>query len=283
MAKALKDFIKDLQTKGAIKSADLDTALAASALAEIELPDDFVSGFDAAFLTVDRAKNDPAIVAEIQKASNRSAFAAFDEKVNGFFQFIDPADVDEIKKTEATYEKYDKLKAALKKAKESGKGKLNEDANKILEQKEKEILDIKNAHKLELKSQEEKINTAITNGILKTKILAFKFADAFTPLRESIAELVTNNVRGKFTLSMDKGDLRLLQAVQGSDSLVEAFEGNEKLTVDKLLERELDKFTAKSNGGGEGGNGQSTKRETQVPDVSKMTLDQLRQLDAMRN
>lgn len=278
MAKPLKDFIKELQTKGAIKSADLDTALAASALTDIELPDDFVSGFDASFLTVDRAKNDPAIVAEIQKASNRSAFAAFDEKVNGFFQFIDPADVDEIKKTDATYEKYDKLRAALKKAKEAGKGKINEDANKILEQKSQEIVELKAAHKAELKAQEEKINTAITNGILKTKILSFKFADAFTPLRESIAELITNNVRGKFTLSMDKGDLKLLQAVQGSDSLVEAFEGNEKLTVDKLLERELDKFIAKSNGAGvnEGGAPPPTGGAPKVPDVKTATLEQLR-------
>lgn len=284
MAKPLKDFIKELQTKGAIKSADLETVLSASAMNDIELPDDFVSGFDASFLTIDRAKNDPAIVAEIQKASNRSAFAAFDDKMNGFLQFIDPADADEIKKTDATYEKYDKLKAALKKAKEAGKGKINEDANKIQEQLNQQITELKAAHKAELRTQEEKINTAITNGILKTKILAFKFADAFTPLRESIAELTTNNVRGKFTLSMDKGELKLLQAVPGSDSLVEAFEGNEKLTVDKLLERELSQFIAKSNGNGDGekgANGQSTKKE--APDVSKMTLDQLRQLDAMRN
>src|SRR5687768_16388088 len=123
MAKPLKDFIEELQTKGAIKSADLETVLPASAMNDIELPDDFVSGFDASFLTIDRAKNDPAIVAEIQKASNRSAFAAFDDKMNGFLQFIDPTDADEIKKTDATYEKYDKLKAALKKAKEAGKGK----------------------------------------------------------------------------------------------------------------------------------------------------------------
>lgn len=280
MAKPLKDFFKELQTKGAIKSTDLDTVLSASALNDIELPDDFVTGFESSFLTVDRAKNDPAIVAEIQKASNRSAFAAFDEKVNGFFQFIDPADVEEIKKTDATYEKYDKLKAALKKSKEAGKGKLNEDANKIQEQLNQQIVELKAAHKIDLKAQEEKINTAITNGMLKTKILAFKFADAFTPLRESIAELITNNVRGKFVLSMDKGELKLLQPVPGSDTLVEAYEGNnEKLTVDKLLERELDKFIAKSNGtgGNEGGNQPPAGGAPKVPDLKTATLAQLRQ------
>lgn len=281
MAKKVKDFIKELATKGSIKSADLETALAASALNDIELPDDFVSGFDNAFLTTDRAKNDPAIVAEIQKSSNRSAFAAFDEKLPGFLQFIDPSDADDIRKTEQTYEKYDKLKVALKKAKEAGRGKINEDANKILEQKNQEITEMKAAHKAELKAQEEKINSAITNGILKTKILAFKFADAFTPLRESIAELITNNVRGKFTLSMDKGELKLLQAVNGSDSLVEAFEGNEKLTVDKLLERELDKFIAKSNGTGkEGGSPPPTGGAPKVPDLKTATLAELRAMNA---
>lgn len=280
MAKSIKDFLKELQTKGAIKSADFDTAIAASALNDIELPDDFVSGFDSSFMTADRAKNDPAIVAEIQKSSNRSAFAAFDDKLPGFFPFIDPADADEIKKTEQTYEKYDKLKAALRKAKEAGRSKLNEDANKVLEEKNREITELKASHKLELRTQEEKINTAVTNGILKTKILAHKFGDAFTPMREAIANLVTDTVRSKYTLSMDKGELKLLQPVSGSDSLVEVFENNERLTVDKLLERELSQFVAKSNGKGNEGAPPPTGGAPKVPDLKNATLAELRAMNA---
>lgn len=286
MANKLREFIIGLAKTGGIKSADLETAMAASGLNDIELPDDFVSGFEGAFMTVERAKNDPTIVEAIKKAiskNDRTALDAIDEKIRGFYQFIDKEDADAINKEPKTLERVDMLKVAFKRQQAAGKGKVNEDANRILEEKEAEIKALKKTHSEELTRQKEEINTAIADNTLTTKILAFKFADAFnTPeWRASIAELTKNTVRKEFTLAVDNGELKLL--TKSGDSLVEAFEGNEKLTVDKLLERKLDKFIAKSNGG-EGQNGNGAPKPNggapKVPDLKTATLAELRNLNA---
>lgn len=286
MAKKLTEFINELQKTGGIKSADLETALAASALKDIELPDDFVTGFESAFLTVERAKNDPIIVESVKKTiskADKTVLDNFDERIKNYFQFIDKEDADAINKEPKTFEKWDMLKAALKKQQAAGKGKVNEDANRILEEKENEIKTLKKSHAEELTRQREEINTAIADNTLTTKILSFKFADAFnTPeWRASIAELTKNTVRKEFTLNVDNGELKLL--TKSGDSLVEAFEGNEKLTVDKLLERKLDKFIAKSTGGtDQNGNGAAPPNggTHKAPDLKNATLAELRQMNA---
>lgn len=286
MAKKLREFISELQKTGGIKSTDLETALAASALNDIELPDDFVTGFEGAFLTVDRAKNDPTIVEHVKKAiskADKTVLDNFDERIKNYFQFIDKEDQDAINAEPKTFEKWDKLKVALKKQQAAGKGKVNEDANRILEEKETEIKLLKKTHAEELTRQKEEINTAIADNTLTQKILSFKFADAFNSpeWRSSIAELTKNTVRKEFTLSVDNGELKLL--TRSGDSLVEAFEGNEKLTVDKLLERKLDKFIAKSNGGnGQNGNGAAPPNggAPKVPDLKNATLEQMRTMAA---
>lgn len=286
MAKKITEFLTELQKTGGIKSADLETALAASALKDIELPDDFVTGFESSFMTADRAKNDPTIVEAIKKTlskADKTVLDNFDERIKNYFQFIDKEDQEAINKEPKTFEKWDMLKAALKKQQAAGKGKVNEDANRILEEKENEIKTLKKTHAEELTRQKEEINTAIADNTLTTKILAFKFADAFnTPeWRTSIAELTKNTVRKEFTLSVDNGELKLL--TKSGDSWVEAFEGNEKLTVDKLLERKLDKFIAKSNGAnGQNGNGAALPNggTVKVPDLKNATLDELRKMTA---
>lgn len=286
MAKKIREFITELQKTGGIKSTELETALAASALNDIELPDDFVTGFESSFMTADRAKNDPTIVEHVKKAlskSDKTVLDNFDERIKNYFQFIDKDDQEAINKEPKTFEKWDMLKAALKKQQAAGKGKVNEDANRILEEKENEIKTLKKTHAEELTRQKEEINTAIVDSSLKTKILAFRFADAFaTPdWRTSIAELTLNAIRKEYTLSVENGETKLL--VKSGDSLVEAFEGNEKLTVDKLLERKLDKFIAKSNGAnGQNGNGAALPNggTVKVPDLKNATLDELRKMTA---
>lgn len=286
MGKKIREFLKDIATKGGIKSADLEGALAASGLNDLELPDDYVTGFDAAYMTPERAKNDPNIVAEIVKGSNRSVLNSIDEKIMKMDALIDKEDFDAIKKEERTLERMDMLKAALRKAQQANKGKLNEDANKIQEELNKQIAELKAAHKAELERQKEEINTAITDGVVTQKILAFKFADAFNApeMRNTVANLVKTNIRQKFALQLEKGELKLLTKV--GDSMVEAFEGNEKLTVDKLLDRELEKFIAKSNGNGQQSNGNGATPPTggtlKVPDLNTATLADMRKIAAIQ-
>lgn len=275
-----KDFFKQLAESAGIKNADLDMFLAASEIPE-DLPDSFNSEVQNKYLTRERALNDPNIVAELQKKSNKSAYDTFDQKINDFLPFITDQDlIAKIKAEPQSFQKWDMAKAGIKAAfdgiDEKTKSKVNADANRILEEKSNEIKALQAKHAQELKAQNDKLNDIFVNSTLKGKILAYNFSDQFKPLREALADVVINKVRGGYKVEPDdKGSLKLLQ--QAGDSWVEAFEGNEKLTVDKLLEKETKQFVAVSNGNG---NSKETK-ETFVPeagDLSKMTLAERRKL-----
>lgn len=280
MAKKLKEFLKELAEKGklyATPNAEFEAVAGASAL-DIDLPDSFIGGFESNFLTRERAMNDPSIVGEIQKNSNKNAFNSFDEKMLGFLQFIDAEEAEKIKGTKETYEKYDLLKTALKKAQTSEKGKVNQDANKILEEKTAEIITLKKQHDEEKKRITEEMNNLAANSVLKSRALAFNFAGPFLGLKESIADLTVNNIRQKYTVSLDKGQLKLLTPASEGGSLVEVFEGNEKLTVEKLLEKELKQFIAVSNG-----QPPPEQQKAPIPNgrtVNDMSLTELRQMKA---
>lgn len=272
-----KDFFKQLAASAGIQNADLELFLAASTIPE-DLPDSFNSEVQNKYLTRERALNDANIVAELQKKSNKSAYETFDQKSLDFLPFIaDQELINKIKSETQSFQKWDLIKAGLKSTfdgiEEKTKGKVNQDANKILEEKTKEIKALQDAHKIEKDSLETKLKDTFINSKLKEKALAYNFADPYKPLKESIADLVVGNIKKGYKVALDdKGDIKLF--MPAGDSWVEAFDNNEKVTIDKLLEKETKQFIAVSNG-------QSKEKEkaTYIPEVvdrSKMTLSEIR-------
>lgn len=274
-----KDFFKQLALTAGINNPDLELFLAASTLPD-ELPDSFNAEIQNKYLTRERALNDANIVSELQKKSNKSAYDTFDKKIEDFLPFIQDQElVNKIKAEPQSFQKWDLAKAGIKASldaiQESTKGKVNADANKILEEKSNEIKAIKAQHEAEMKAQNDKLNNIFIDSTLKGKILAYNFADPYKPLKEGIADVVINKLKTGYKVATDeKGTLKLLQ--QAGESWVEAFDGNEKLTVDKAIEKETKQFVAVSNG-----QSKETSKETFVPetgDTAKMTLAEMRRM-----
>jgi hypothetical protein len=274
MAVKLKDFLKGVAEKASIKDADFEAVLAASALNEIELPDTFNNTFNEQFLTRERAKNDPTIVGEIQKAINRTAFTTFDEKANNFLSMLEQEDQDKVKATKETYEKYDLIRAGLKKVLAKTGGKANpEEIKKVEEEWSEKLRQKELEHSASITKFKEEQTNLITDSLIKQKILAHNFGEAFAPLKESIADLTVNKVRGQFKLALDKGQIAVMREVDGT--LREVYEGNDKVTIDKVLEKELKQFIAVSNGGKDGK--KDTPPKAPAKDFNQMTLAEQRQ------
>lgn len=274
-----KDFIKQLALTAGITNADLDMFLAASAIPD-DIPDSFNAEIQNKYLTRERALNDANIVSELQKKSNKSAYDTFDTKIKDFLPFI--ADQELIAKINAepqSFQKWDILKAGLKSTfdgiEEKTKGKVNADANKILEEKSKEIKALQESHAAEMKAQNEKLNDIFINSKLKEGALSFNFADPYKPLKDNIADLVVSDIKKSYKVSLDdKGEIKLF--MPAGESWVEAFDGNEKVTVQKLLEKGTKQFIAVSNGASK-----EVAKDTFIPDAgdaSKMTLAERRRL-----
>ena len=276
MSIKIKDFLKGVAEKANFKDADFDAVMAASGLNDFDLPDTFHNTFSEQFLTRERAKSDPAIVSEIQKAINRTAFTTFDAKSEEFLPMLDQEDRDKVKATKETYEKYDLIKSGLKKVLLKTGGKATAEEIQKVENEWAEKLRAKDTeHTAAIIRFKDEQTTLITDSLLKQKILAHNFGDAFASLKESIADLTVNKVRGQFKVSLSEGQIAIMRDVDGV--LREVYEGNDKLTIDKVLERELKQFIAVSSGGKEK---QKEAAKPSTKDFSQMTLAEQRQFVA---
>lgn len=265
MAIKLKDFLREVAEKGGIRDTDFEAALGASALAEVEISDEFKTKFNASYLTVERAKNDPTIVTEIRKAKSKEIWDNVDQKIDALLDFVDDETKTTIKeKTFETYKKLDLLKegiAAGIKAREGKKQtvdvqKIEEEWNgklkKATEERQAEVAQLKKQHK------ENSLTTA-----LKLKINEYQFGEHFRAIKDVLSNSIIDKLRQEqyngnpivLDLSEDGTQLRVLQNVDGSTR--EIFDNNQnKVTIESLLQKHVDPFVVKSNGNG-GTNGKT--------------------------
>jgi hypothetical protein len=256
----LKDFLLDIAKVGGIKDTDFDAALSASALSEISINDSIKEKFNQAFLTRERALNDPEVVTKIQKQTRAEVFDKVDERLKSLYGFVDDETKTELDKTFETYKRLDMLKDGLEKGIKTKQSKASsEDVRKIEDEWVNKLKNATAAHEKAMKEKDEYYSNEKLNFALRQKIGDFKISDSFASIKEQISESIINKVRNythsgnKTTLELGAdGILHIRQNVDGS--LRDIFtDGNNKLSVDSLLQKELEPFVVKSNGAGANG------------------------------
>lgn len=275
----LSDFLKSTIDPLQIKNNDLEAALQASALREIEIPDEVKDKFDRTYFTKDRALNDEDINRSLQKEARGYVFGSIDQKLMKLFPMLNEEDVAEINNEKNTLVKVDLLNKAIQKIKESGH---NEDAKKAsarareiesqlraeLDKLQKDLVNKDEAFKKERSKIE-------LNYALREKIKSVKLAPEFDSdarKKEFLANSTIDTLTKNFVLEFDetnRSDIKLLKDVDGH--LKEVFEGNTKITLDQLIAKELEPFTQKSNAGAT--QTQNTPAETfKTPSDKPLTL-----------
>jgi len=255
----LTDILNNIFKAIGIEAKDSEMILAASALKEIELPEDFNTKFDAAYYTPDRAK---AEIGAKLKPEHWSHFAADIEK------YVDPiietlpdefkTEASTLEKTNRVYKKIELVNKALGHIKNNGSTddikKVNEKHRQAVEEFHKKIADLEGTvtkQKTEFSNQAEEIKKDFA---LRGKFLSYKFAPEFDADKNSIIDIKLESLRKRgYLVEFDKENPQVMHLRQNKDgAIADVFEGNTKVTLDNLLEKELAAFTLKSNGAGSG-------------------------------
>lgn len=271
----VKDFLREVFEKGNIRDNDLEAALSASGLSEVEIPDTIKDKFNENYLTRDRAENDPNIIEKIGKSKSREIFGNVDSRINSLLQFVDDETKSKIEKSFETYKKLDFLKEGIEegiKKHQAKKG--SEDIRKVEEDWSNKLKDQNQKHEAEKAELLNNFKQTSLKTALKLKIKDFKFGEAYVPLMDVLSNSIIEKVRLErindkpIELEEADGVVHVRQNVDGA--LRDVFDKDQnRVTIDSLLTKHVEPFIVKSNGGNNnqnnGNNGQNGKQKPKLP------------------
>jgi hypothetical protein len=252
----LRDFLTRTNKQAKIENEDFAKALDTIPEA-IELPDVWVNLFDDNFLTRERAQADSKIHNKIRA----EVLDAVDTHLKNYLPFLDAKEQAEIEAETDTYKKLKLLKTAIPAAIEKNKTANPDVAEQVKEYKKqsedlvKKIQTInseREAEKAELekKYQAEKSEMKL-DWTLEREFGKFTFADEFKPTRDSIIKIITTDLKSKNTLSLgDNGQVLVMEEDPATKTVKQKFNGNDPVTLDKLLDEATKPFIKQNNADG---------------------------------
>ena len=285
-----KAFLEKLIGLTGTKDEALTKALENKALDEIELGDVIVTDVDTKMLTRQSAIADKEIVKTVGGKVRSETLDLLDSKMKRFLPLLDKEDLTDIEGSYQTWEKMDKLEAALikkvNKLKTQGQGedaaKLQEKITKLEEEYNAKILASEKEWKEKVAATEAASEAANLDFVLKSKIFTRTFAKEFENDKETIAELKIKKLKDSHILKRQQdGTVKIFEKDEDGTER-EKFVNNKKVTVDDLIEAELASFTKKNNAqNSSGGKTDTTERKTiEVKNASNGTMQEQR---AQRN
>lgn len=285
MAK-LKEFLQKVFEQGDVRGDDVAAVLGASALAELELPDTAVQKFNEAYLTRSRAENDPGLVKKVKASLWAETMDQIDTEIAKLYPFLESTKAVEIEKNPSTMKRIGLLTTALEDTIKNATASKDKDVRKVEDEWASKTKQLEEAKKQEIAALTKKFEESKLDFVLKTKLLTFEYADAFSSLKEPLTETIISKIKSSKTkngepivLELDQsGNLNVRHLVEGTLRDV-YLDGNAKLTIDSLIAPEVEPFVKKSNGKSDDTN-TGVKTNTVVIDPNKASLRELQWANA---
>lgn len=254
MAK-LKDFLQKTFEQGDVRGEEIAAMLGASALLELEIPDAAVAKFNEVYLTRSRAENDPLVVKKVKASLWAETMDQIDAEIEKLYPFIESTKAVEIQKNPSTMKRIGLLAEGLEGAIKNATASKDKDVRKTEEEWAAKIRQFEDNKKQEIAALTKKFEDSKLDFALKSKLLTFEYADAFSSLKEPLTETIISKIKSSKTkngdpivLELDQsGNLNVRHLVEGTLKDV-YLESNTKLTLDSLIAPEVEPFIKKSNG-----------------------------------
>jgi hypothetical protein len=291
----LKDYFLKLKTQGKITSEDFDKSL--ETLTDVEIPDQLVSAVEEKFLTRERALTDKDVFRRVYA----EALNGVDSTITGLLPGLSKSDQVAISGEVDTFKKIKMLDASYKKQLEDLK-KTSPDATKLNEEYQKNVREL--TEKLELVQQEkDKITSEVDTKLkdiesksakelkqykLKTditgKLAQIELAKEFTEnpvVKDTIFNGMLDVIMKNELDYDDQGHIVVQEIANGVAK--PKFNGNDQVTIDKLLETASTPYLKRNNseGSGEGREKTTTTRVISAGETKGQTLAQRRAAAAL--
>lgn len=275
MAK-IGDFLKSVLTPVFKKPEELDLFVSASALREIEIPDEIVTEFNNKYLTRERALTDEEILKKVTKDARGYVFGSIDQKIKklkGKLTDEDQRAIDAEPDTLVKMELLDKALDNVGKGGEESTKKISEAARKREEELHGKISSLELQLTEKSNNFDKEIKGVKLDYALRNKLTAFELAPEFSSEKHKnfLASSTIDSLKKNFILEFDEKDdsiVNLRKSVDGA--IVDVYEGNKKITLSDVLAKEYDPYIKKSNSGDH--NPPPVPQRQQMPTDRPLTL-----------
>lgn len=287
-----KDFIDKINRQGKIKFEGYDEFVK-TIPDTLEVPDVWVNLFDQEFLTRERAAADPKVYDIIRG----EVLDGVKLNIKEYLPHLLQEDQEAIGKEPKAFNQLKMLKEALPKAIEKIKTEnhSNDEKVKDLQKANKELVDKVSALTTDFANKEKEIRKGFESEkkdmklgwTLDKKLGEYTFADEFKEVRQNLTDAIIGKIKNENVLILDDGtgQIQVHEKLE-SGATKQKFNGNDAVTLEKLLEEPLKPFLKKNNGaagtgGNQGAGNGSQGRQNPTPpivDRSQMTLKELNRL-----
>lgn len=264
-----KEYFAKLKEQGKISLEDYDKFLE-TIPDTLEIPDTVAATLSDKFMTRDRAKTD----SELRKVFHRELYDAVDAGIHESLPALDVFDAQDIQNEPDTFKKIKKIRAAIeRKIEKVGKAPSAEESQKLKELKalNEELTakfgakDQEWQGKLEANNQkwQKDLNDFKIDHTLSEKILKYSLADEFD--KDSVTRLIKLDLLNKNSLALgENGQIIVQEVVDGKAK--PKFDGNDPVTIEKLLEAQVKPFLKKNNS--DAGDTQQQQQQTQTRQIN---------------
>lgn len=249
----LNEWLSGIVTPLFEKKEDADLFVSASALKDIEVPDDIAAKFHQIFLTRERAVTDESLMKKVNADARGRVFDSVDNKMKKFLTKLSAEDQAAINAEPNTLLKLELLDKALDNlGKNDDIQKINEAARKREEELHKKITSLEEEQRVKEGNFAKQIKEVQMDYALKNKVMAFDLAPDFAAdhHKNFLADSTIAGLKKNFVLEFDEKDSSIIHLRKNVDGqIVDHFEGNTKVTLDDYLKKQYDPYVKKNTGG----------------------------------
>lgn len=239
---------------------DLTTALASSALKDVEIPDAAVKKHNEVYLTRAAAEND----SDIAKSFKNKNWGYFADEIEKHLKKMVATMPEDFKtkyyaikdEKDAIYERLNVVKEGIQHIAEKGQ---SEDVKTAAERHRKEVKEHKDkiaALEASIKAQSEEFASK-EQGIKMSYALRSKLNDFMPKLdqnilntqakRDFLIDSTINSLQSQYLLEFDKENSSSINFLKKDRT--DVYEGNQKVTLEQYIEKQLEPYVVKNNAG----------------------------------
>lgn len=278
----VRDFLRGIIDPLKLKDQEIETALTASALGEIELPDSLTAKFNDNYLTIDRAVADERVHRQARGMAYTMVEQRFSKKILPKLKEEDRKNISEAKEL---FDKIDLMESALDHLAASP-----DDVKKVQEAWRKTEGELRNQIKTfeETAKKSEESKKAELEGLkmdyaLRAKLAGQKLAPEYDDedQKEFLASSTIDFLKKNYIPQFDEKNPSIIHLRKNVDgAIVDVYEGdNKKLTLDDVVKKRYEKFTPKNNADGKDKD-KPRQEALKIPSDKPLTLQDMHKLAA---
>lgn len=273
------EFLRSVIDPLKLNDQDLEAALQASALKEIEFPDVLKDKFNENYLTIDRAVADE----RVHKKARGMAYSLIEQRFSKkLLPKLKEQDRKAIAEAGELFDKIDLMEAALENLASSG----DEDVKKIQDTWRKteaelrgKIKDYEETAKKSEESKKSELEGLKMDYALRSKMAGMKLAPEYDDddNKDFLANSTIDFLKKNYVPQFDEKNPSIIHLRKNVDgAIVDAYEGdNVKVTLDDVVKKRYEKFIQKSADPDKDKNKPKPPTTIQIPSDKPKTLQDM--------